>query len=255
MSGPPIDGLLRSMLERQASDLHLKAGRSPLLRIERELFPVGDDALEPEELRELLYPILNERQRTHLEKHLWVDLGYTAPGVSRFRVSITFQRGQLLATFRHIPLDFPSLDEWGLPEVLKEFAALENGLVLITGPAGSGKSSTLAALLSLISGTRRAHIVTIEDPIEFLIRDEIGSVTQREVGTDTLNFGDALRTALRQDPDVIGIGEMRDLETMATALSAAETGHTVFSTLHTISAAETIDRLVDAFPPQQAEMV
>jgi twitching motility protein PilT len=255
MSSPPVDELLSLMIERRASDLHLKAGRPPLLRIERELFPLEQDALRPEDVQALLSPLLNERQRHHLDEHLWVDLGYMLRDQARFRVSITHQRGSLLATFRHVPLEFPSLDEWELPEVLKEFAALDNGLVLITGPAGSGKSSTLAALLRLISETRRAHVVTIEDPIEFIIHDAMGSVSQREVGSDAREFADALRSVLRQDPDVIAIGEMRDLETMSTALSAAETGHIVFSTLHTISAAETIDRMVDGFPPRQQEQV
>jgi len=232
-----IQELLRFMVAREASDLHLKAMRPPLLRLDQKLVPAGEKPLPPEEIEQMILSVLTPKQKTKLEEELWVDMGYSLPGVSRFRVSVTHQRGTLAAVFRRIPFEFPSLDAWGLPEIVKSFAKLKNGMVLVTGPTGSGKSSTLAGLLRETCETRPVHVVTIEDPIEFLITDSVGSISQREVGTDTLSFADALRNVLRQDPDVIAVGEMRDLETMATALTAAETGHLVLSTLHTNSAA------------------
>ncbi len=250
-----IQELLRFMVARKASDLHLKAMRPPLLRLEQKLVPAGETTLEPDQIQEMVMSILTSKQRAKLEENLWVDLGYSLPGVSRFRVSVTHQRGSLGAVFRRIPFEFPSIDEWGLPEVIKEFAPLPHGLVLVTGPTGSGKSSTLAALLRMVCDTRPVHVVTIEDPIEFLITDSVGAISQREVGTDTWTFVDALRNVLRQDPDVIAVGEMRDLETIGTVMTAAETGHLVFSTLHTNSASQTIDRIIDAFPSKQQAQV
>jgi twitching motility protein PilT len=231
--------------------MHLKAMRPPLLRIDKKLIPDGTTPLQPDEISDMLLPLLTDKQRARLDENLWVDLGYSFPGVSRFRVSITHQRGTLAAAFRRIPFQFPSLDDWGLPEVIKDFTNMQNGMVLVTGPTGSGKSSTLAAILRLIVRTHPLHVVTIEDPIEFLLQDDVGAISQRELGTDTLSFHDALRNVLRQDPDVIVIGEMRDPETMATAITAAETGHLIFSTLHTNCAAQTIDRVIDAFPASQ----
>jgi twitching motility protein PilT len=250
-----IKDLLRNMVDCHASDMHLKAMRPPLLRIDKKLIPDGTTQLSPDDIRRMLLPLLNENQRTKLEENLWVDLAYSLSGVSRFRVSITHQRGTLAASFRRIPFEFPSLDDWGLPSVIKDFTDLQSGLVLITGPTGSGKSSTLAALLRLICRTHPVHLVTIEDPIEFLLQDDVGAISQRELGTDTLSFHDALRNVLRQDPDVIVIGEMRDPETMATAITAAETGHLIFSTLHTNCASQTIDRVIDAFPSSQQDQV
>jgi twitching motility protein PilT len=250
-----IEELLRFMVARKASDLHLKAMRPPLLRVDQNLVPAGETALDPDQIREMVLSILTPKQKNNLEERLWVDMGYSLPGVSRFRVSVTHQRGSLGAVFRRIPFEFPSIDEWGLPDVIKEFGNMPNGVVLITGPTGSGKSSTLAGLLRLICETRPVHIVTIEDPIEFLITDSTGAISQREVGTDTFSFIDALRNVVRQDPDVIAVGEMRDLETMATVMTAAETGHLVFSTLHTNSASQTIDRIIDSFPSKQQEQV
>ncbi len=250
-----IQELLRFMVAREASDLHLKAMRPPLLRLDQKLVQAGEKPLTPDQIEKMVLSILSPKHKQKLDEHLWVDLGYSLPGVSRFRVSVTYQRGTLAAVFRRIPFKFPSLDEWGLPEVLQELTHLKNGLVLVTGPTGSGKSSTLAALLRLICETRPVHIVTIEDPIEFLITDSMGAISQREVGTDTWSFTDALRNVLRQDPDVIAVGEMRDLETMATALTAAETGHLVFSTLHTNSAAQSIDRVMDMFPAKQQPQI
>jgi len=250
-----IQELLRFMVAREASDLHLKAMRPPLLRLDQKLVPAGENPVSPDEIDEMIKSILTPKQKQKLEEELWVDLGYSLPGVSRFRVSVTHQRGTLAAVFRRIPFAFPSIDAWGLPELIKSFAPLHNGMVLVTGPTGSGKSSTLAAILRLICETRPCHVVTIEDPIEFLITDGVGAISQREIGTDTWTFDDALRNVLRQDPDVIAVGEMRDLETMATALTAAETGHLVFSTLHTNSAAQTIDRIMDMFPAKQQPQI
>jgi twitching motility protein PilT len=222
--------------------------RPPLLRLHGKLLPLKTDTLHPDLLKDMLLGLLTDRMRETLEERQAVDFGHSVPGVSRFRATIFYQRGTLSAVFRRVPFEFPSLEDWGLPPVLQEFAHLNQGLVLLTGPTGSGKSSTLAALMRLISNTRNGHLVTIEDPIEFLLKDNLGAVTQREVGTDTPTFSDALRNALRQDPDVIMVGEMRDLQTVQTVLTAAETGHLVFSTVHTNSAAQTIDRIIDMFP-------
>jgi twitching motility protein PilT len=243
-----IDELLRFMVQQEASDLHLKPMRPPLLRIKGKLLPLKSDALHPDLIREMLLGLLNERMRKQLEENCAIDFGHSVPGVSRFRASVFMQRGTLSAVFRRVPFEFPSLEDWGLPPVLTELTKLSQGLVLITGPTGSGKSSTLAAMMRMIINTRLVHLVTIEDPIEFLLRDNLGAVTQREVGTDTPGFAAALRNALRQDPDVIMVGETRDLPTIQTVLTAAETGHLVFSTVHTNGAAQTIDRIIDQFP-------
>ena len=243
-----IDNLLRFMVEQQASDLHLKPMRPPLMRLKGKLLPLKCDAISPEDVQQMLHGILNDRLLAILERDMAVDFGYSVPGVSRFRASVFLQRGTCSAAFRRVPFDFPTLDDWGLPPILNDFATLPQGLVLITGPTGSGKSSTLAALMRLIADTRLVHIVTVEDPIEFLFNDNLGAVTQREIGTDTPSFQKALTNAMRQDPDVIMVGEMRDGEAMQTVLTAAETGHLVFSTLHTNSAAQTIDRIIDSFP-------
>ena len=243
-----VDDLLRFMVKQEASDLHLKPMRPPLLRIHGKLLPLKTDPLHPDLLKDMIQSILTDRMKQTLEERMAVDFGYSVSGVSRFRATVFFQRGTLSAVFRRVPFEFPSLEDWGVPQVLTEFAKLPQGLVLMTGPTGSGKSSTLAALMRLIINTRLVHLVTIEDPIEFLLRDNLGAVTQREIGTDTPGFADALRNALRQDPDVIMVGESRDLATVSTVLTAAETGHLVFSTVHTNSAAQTIDRIVDMFP-------
>jgi twitching motility protein PilT len=243
-----IDELLRFMVQQEASDLHVKPMRPPLLRIKGKLLPLKTDPLPPELLREMLNGLLNDRMRKQLEENCAIDFGHSVSGVSRFRASVFLQRGTLSAVFRRVPFEFPSLDDWGLPPVLHELTKLNQGLVLITGPTGSGKSSTLSALMRMIINTRLIHLVTIEDPIEFLLKDNLGAVTQREVGTDTPGFAAALRNALRQDPDVIMVGEMRDVPTIQTVLTAAETGHLVFSTVHTNGAAQTIDRIIDQFP-------
>ncbi len=243
-----IDDLLRFMVQQEASDLHVKPMRPPLLRIKGKLLPLKSDPLHPDLLRDMLSNLLNDKLRKQLEENCAIDFGHSVSGVSRFRASVFLQRGTLSAVFRRVPFEFPSLEDWGLPPILSELTKLNQGLVLITGPTGSGKSSTLAAMMRVIINTRLVHVVTIEDPIEFLLRDNLGAVTQREVGTDTPAFAAALRNALRQDPDVIMVGEMRDVPTIQTVLTAAETGHLVFSTVHTNGAAQTIDRIIDQFP-------
>ena len=243
-----IDDLLRFMVQQEASDLHLKPMRPPLLRMKGKLLPLKTDPLHPDLLREMLNTLLTDRMRHQLEEHSAIDFGHSVPGISRFRASVFMQRGTLSAVFRRVPFEFPSLEDWGLPEILAEFTKLSQGLVLITGPTGSGKSSTLAAMMRMILNSRLVHVVTIEDPIEFLLKDNLGAATQREIGTDTPGFAAALRNALRQDPDVIMVGEIRDLPTIQTVLTAAETGHLVFSTVHTNGAAQTIDRIIDQFP-------
>ncbi len=250
-----LNDLLKFMVSQKASDLHLKPMRPPLLRVEGRLTPIQAQPLPPEQIDKLIKEVLSEKQKKHLEEFLYVDFGYSLPGVSRFRATVFFQRGTPSAVFRRIPINFPSIDDWGLPEIIYDFCKLPQGLILVTGPTGSGKSSTLAAIIKEISEKRPVHIVTIEDPIEFLFRDAVGAISQREIGDDTNSFYQALRNTLRQDPDVIMVGEMRDAETIMTAMTAAETGHLVFSTLHTNSAAQSIDRIIDSFPEGQHRQI
>jgi len=247
--------LLMFMTKKGASDLHIKPMRPPLLRIRGKLVPIKSVPFKPEEARELLLSILNPAQLERFEQHQSVDLGYGVPGVARFRCNIFLQRGTVAGVFRRIPFEIKSVEELNLPEVIDSFTQLPAGLVLVTGPTGSGKSTTLAAMIKRVAATRSCHVVTIEDPIEFLFTDDKATISQREVGTDTPSFSEALRNAMRQDPDVIMVGEMRDLETMATVITAAETGHLVFSTLHTNSAAQTIDRIIDSFPSDQQDQI
>jgi len=251
----PLDDLLKAMVNMKASDLHIKPMRPPLLRLDGALKAVQMDPLKPDAIEATLMGILRDRHRKELEERLSVDVGYSVPGVSRFRANIFMQRGTYGAVFRRIPIEIPSLEDWGLPEVIKSFAKLNQGLVLVTGPTGSGKSSTLAAIIREINETRQSHVITVEDPIEFLFRDERAAITQREIGMDTPSFQQALRNALRQDPDIIMVGEMRDLPTMETAITASETGHLVFSTLHTNNASQSIDRILDTFPANQQKQV
>ncbi len=250
-----LEDLLLMMVEHRASDLHLAVGSPPLMRVDGELQPMPYPVLRPNVVQPLVYSILTDIQITAYERHWELDFSYSLPGVSRFRVNVHRQRGSLGAVFRMIPCETPTLDKLKMPPIVKEMTERPRGLVLVTGPTGSGKSTTLAAMVDEINRTRRTHIVTIEDPIEFLHNNKMSVITQREVGSDTESFAIALRHVLRQDPDVILIGEMRDLETISAALTAAETGHLVFATLHTTSAAQTIDRIVDVFPEHQQDQV
>src|SRR3954452_7780341 len=247
--------VLIEVIERNASDLHLTAGSPPMVREHGLLYPLDFAVLTPQSVREIIYSILTNDQRQRLENEWQVDLAYSIPNRARFRVNAYFQRASLGAAFRLIPHSMPALGDLGLPAVLEEFTKKPRGFVLVTGPTGSGKSTTLAAMLDLINDSRQEHIMTIEDPIEFLHKHKRCIVNQRELGGDAKSFALALKAALRQDPDVILVGEMRDLETIATALTAAETGHLVFATLHTQDTAQTVDRIVDVFPPEQQHQV
>ncbi len=247
--------ILKETLSKQASDLHLAVGVPPMVRMDGHLESLDYPVITPNEARELIYSILSQDQRQKLETDWEVDLSYSLYGQARFRVNAYFQRGTLGAAFRLVPVVIKSIEELGLPKVLHSFCHKPRGFVLVTGPTGSGKSTTLAAIIDEINSTRADHIVTIEDPIEFLHQHKMCVVNQREVGTDTKAFPVALRSALRQDPDIILIGEMRDLETIQIALTAAETGHLVFATLHTQDCPQTIDRMIDVFPPFQQEQI
>jgi twitching motility protein PilT len=248
--------LLVEMIERRASDLHLTAGARPTIRIRGRLVPLENyPVLTPNGTREVVYSILNNDQRQRLETDWQIDFAYPVPGLGRFRVNAYFQRSSIGAAFRLIPFEILSIDELGLPPVVHEFGRKPRGFVLVTGPTGSGKSTTLAAVVDEVNETREDHILTIEDPIEFLHSHKRCIVNQRELGADAQSFGAALRAALRQDPDVILVGEMRDLETIQTALTAAETGHLVLATLHTQDAPQTIDRIIDVFPSHQQGQV
>jgi twitching motility protein PilT len=247
--------VLLQVMEKKASDLHMTAGSPPMIRHHGRLHALDYPKLTPQLTREIVYSILTNEQRQRLETDWQIDFAYSIPGRARFRVNAYFQRASIGAALRLIPSDMPRLDTLGLPKVLNEFVTKPRGFVLVTGPTGSGKSTTLAAMLDQINDTRHEHIMTIEDPIEFLHRHKKCIVNQRELGGDAKSFGLALKAALRQDPDVILVGEMRDLETISTALTAAETGHLVFATLHTQDTAQTVDRIVDVFPPEQQQQV
>jgi len=251
----PIDDLLRLLVERDASDLHLKAGVAPCMRIRGHLVRLDVPAPTAEQHNERLFSILNDERRHKLETLKEVDLSYNVPGLARFRVNMFWQRGNIGAVFRVIPFQIRTIDELNLPQVCKKIAGLARGLVLVTGPTGSGKSTSLAAIVNHINQERRCHIMTVEDPIEYVHKDITSIINQRELATDTHSFAHALKHVLRQNPDVILVGEMRDLETIQLAITAAETGHLVFSTLHTVDAAQTIDRIVDVFDPEQQAQV
>jgi twitching motility protein PilT len=251
-----IDDLLERIVVRGASDLHVTAGTEPAIRVNGRLERLSDvPRLSPDDTQRLLYRILSTEQQKQLEIKRQLDLSYAIPGLARFRVNVYFQRESLGAAFRLVPAEIKKLEDLGLPTQLHELTKKPRGLVLVTGPTGSGKSTTLAAIIDEINNTRADHIITIEDPIEFLHRHKKCIVNQREIGPDAVSFAEALRGALRQDPDVILLGEMRDLETIATALTAAETGHLVFATLHTQDAPSTVDRLIDVFPAAQQEQI
>jgi twitching motility protein PilT len=251
-----IDDLLTRTLELRASDLHLTAGSEPVVRINGSLERLENyDRLTPKDTLALLYRILSTDQQKQLETDRQLDLSYSVPGVARFRVNVYSQRESLAAAFRLIPTAIKTLDDLGLPASLYDLCSKPRGIVLVTGPTGSGKSTTLAAMIDRINATRSDHVITIEDPIEFLHRHQRCIVNQREIGTDATSFADGLRGALRQDPDVVLLGEMRDLETIATALTAAETGHLVFATVHTQDAPSTVNRLIDVFPAAQQDQI
>jgi twitching motility protein PilT len=248
--------VLTRMVNERASDVHLTSGFPPAIRVRGRVAPMEDyPSLGPQQTREVVYSILNDDQRKRFENSKQLDLAYSIPGVGRFRINAYFQRGAISAAFRLIPHDILGLEELQLPPILEEFTRKPRGFVLVTGPTGSGKSTSLAAMIDLINATREEHILTIEDPIEFLHRHQKCIVNQREIGTDALDFASALRAGLRQDPDVILVGEMRDIETISTALTAAETGHLVFATLHTQSTSQTVDRIIDVFPAGQQNQV
>ena len=251
-----VKEMLRVMIERNASDLHLIGGMSPILRINGDLVHLGDEVLTEETLHGFLEQIVEDepkRNKFFGEKEL--DLAYELRGEGRFRVNVYFQSGSIAFAIRLIPVAIPRLEDLSLPDVLRELTRKPNGLVLVTGPTGSGKSTTLAAMIDLINEERSLHVVTVEDPIEYVYSPKKCVISQREVGEDTFSFEAALKHVLRQDPDVILIGEMRDLETMQAAITAAETGHLVFSTLHTTSASQTVDRIIDVFPPHQQSQI
>ena len=250
-----VNEMLEEVIKRGASDLHITVGVPPVLRINGVLQRMDLPKLNSNDTREMIYSILTARQRETLESNLEFNLSYSVPGSARFRVNAYFQRSSVGAAFRVIPYRIKSIDELKLPLVLKDFARLPRGFVLITGPTGQGKSTTLASVIDLINSIRDEHIITIEDPIEFLHLHKKCIVNQREVGADTHSFANALKYALRQDPDIILVGEMRDLETISTALTAAETGHLVFATLHTQDAPQTVDRIIDVFPTYQQQQV
>ncbi|HEY1853746.1 MAG TPA: type IV pilus twitching motility protein PilT [Solirubrobacterales bacterium] len=254
-----IDLALKTLVEREGSDLHVKVDSPPIARMHGELIPLeGFGQLGPEDTERAFTEMAEERSLTEFEEDGEADFSYALPGVSRFRVNCFKQRGSISIVCRAIPYEIRSIDELGLPEVVRRLAEEPRGIVLVTGTTGSGKSTTLAAMIDHINRTRSRHIVTLEDPIEYLHQDKLSIVNQREVGADTKSFGRAMRRVLRQDPDVILVGEMRDEETVRTALSAAETGHLVLSTVHTLDATETVNRIIDFFPPhlqQQARVM
>jgi twitching motility protein PilT len=252
---PNMHQLLKVMIEKGASDLHLTAGTAPQLRIDGKLHPLSLPALSPEDTKQLCYSVLTDAQKHEFEEHNELDLSFGISKLSRFRGNVFVQRGNIAAAFRAIPFEILPFEALNLPPVVTELARRPRGLVLVTGPTGSGKSTTLASIIDFINTERSEHIITIEDPIEYLHAHKGCIVNQREIGSDTKGFKEALKYILRQDPDVVLIGELRDLETLEAALSVAETGHLCFATLHTNSAVQTINRIVDVFPPFQQSQI
>jgi twitching motility protein PilT len=261
MNGPSqplqinLHQLLRAVVEKGASDLHITTGTPPQLRIDGSLLPLKTAPLTPVDTKHLCYSVLSEEQKIAFERKNEIDLSFGVKGLARFRGNLFVQRGAVAGVFRQIPFKIMSFEELGLPAVVAQLSALPSGLLLVTGPTGSGKTTTLAAMIDKINAECRYHILTIEDPIEFLHPNKLSVVNQREVGTDTTSFKDALRFALRQDPDVVLIGELRDLETIEAALTISETGHLVLGTLHTNSAVQSINRILDAFPPHHQSQI
>lgn len=252
---PVLESLLRKVVEVDASDLHIKADNPPLLRVRGDLFRSDGAVLTEAEVNEMLLSILTPERKERLDSFKECDLSVAVPGLARFRVNLYWQRGKIGGVFRLIPFNIRTIDELNLPQVTKELSLLPRGLILVTGPTGSGKSTSLAAMIDHININSRRNIITIEDPIEYVHVDKQSIINQRELGTDTHTFSDALRHVMRQNPDVILVGEMRDLETIQLAITAAETGHLVFSTLHTVDAAQTIDRIVDVFDSSQQAQI
>jgi twitching motility protein PilT len=250
-----ILNIVRDGVEKKASDIHLTVGVPIIYRINGKLIKIGGEALTPQMTEKMVKDILNDIQLKELMEKGEIDTSYSAPGVARFRVNVYKQRGSFCLAIRIIPLNIPTMEELGVPPVARDLALMPRGLILITGPTGSGKSTTLATMIDLINREKNCHILTLEDPIEYLHRHNKSIVNQREIGNDSRSFANALRAALRQDPDVILVGEMRDLETISIALTAAETGHLVLSTLHTLGAAKTVDRIIDVFPPYQQQQI
>ncbi len=251
-----LNEILTIAVKARGSDIHIKTGMPPIVRIDGKLRAIpNSERLTADEVTSMAMGIMNERQQKHFDQNFEVDLAYGVPGLGRFRVSVYAQRGSIAMVFRAIPFGIPSLEALNLPPILKKISMEERGLVLVTGTTGSGKSTTLAAMVDYINTNRNCNIITIEDPVEYLHKDKKSIISQREVGFDTFSFGKALTSSLRQDPDVILVGEMRDFETIETALTAAETGHLVMSTLHTLDAAETINRIISVFPPYHQRQV
>ncbi len=250
-----LDDLLKLCKEKNASDLHLTSSLPPIFRIKKNLTPLKGEALTPEEIEDLVYPIMNDEQKNNFKTNWEVDFSFGIPHIGRFRVNVFKQRQTVSAAFRIIPWDIPTFEQLSLPKIMHKITELEKGFVLVTGATGAGKSTTLASIIDKINETRSLHIITVEDPIEYLHRHKKSVVVQREIGSDTKSFPNALRSVLREDPDVILVGEMRDLETISAAITAAETGHLVFATLHTNTAALSIDRIIDVFPPHQQQQI
>jgi len=251
-----LNDILTVAVKAKGSDVHIKAGLQPVVRIDGKLRPIPNaPRVTADAIREVAFSLMSERQKKIFEEHYEVDLSYGIPGLSRFRASVYSQRGTIAMVFRIISFSVPSFESLNLPPVLKKLSMEERGMVLVTGTTGSGKSTTLAAMVNYINDNRTCNIITVEDPVEYLHKDRKSIVSQREIGFDTLTFANALKSSLRQDPDVILVGEMRDLETIETALTAAETGHLVLSTLHTLDASETINRIISVFPPYHQRQV
>jgi twitching motility protein PilT len=255
MPPPTLHQLLKAMLDKGASDLHITTGSPPQLRIDGDLVPLRTEAMTPVDTKQLCYSILTDAQKLRFEEDQELDLSFGVKNLARFRANIFMQRGAVAGAFRLVPFNIIPLEELGLPPVVSELCERQRGLVLVTGPTGSGKSTTLASIIDRINTRHRAHIVTIEDPIEYLHSHKSSLVNQREIGADSQSFKRALKYILRQDPDVVMIGEMRDLETIEAALTIAETGHLAFATLHTNSAVQSINRIIDVFPPHQQSQV
>ena len=251
-----LNEILSVAVKARGSDIHIKSGLPPVVRIDGKLRPIPNaPRMTPDQMQGIAFGIMNEKQKNTFAEKLEMDLSYGVPGLGRFRVSVYMQRGTIGMVLRSIPYNIPSLDSLNLPPVLKKLSQEERGLILVTGTTGSGKSTTLAAIVDYVNQNRTCNIITVEDPVEYLHKDKRSIISQREIGFDTLSFANALRGALRQDPDVILVGEMRDMETIETALTAAETGHLVMSTLHTLDAAETINRIIAVFPPFQQRQI